>query len=342
MPSKSAPKAPAKTKQGPARTKAAPARTKAAPARTKAAPARTKAAPARTKAAPASPVKKQAVTSRTKYRSAGQKSKRQSSALGKRKISDYVDNDDVCSICMDPLGVKDLCYACSNSHLFHCKCINKARDKHGFRSCPLCRQPLEIRNADPKAEKLITFSKKVRNALKQICNSSNVSQLQTLENHLEEFKNSSSKKDKKWFAKQPFLFECDFNKDNAPAVVELLLKYGADPNILHKVYDYSDTSFTPLILAAQMGNIEVANILLDYNADIDKANNDGDRPLTEAIYSSKIGVLKVLLERGADPHMANKLGNTPIKIAENVRKFLTQKTDIEINKKIIEEINKYL
>jgi len=100
--------------------------------------------------------------------------------------------------------------------------------------------------------------------------------------------------------------------ENHPAVVELLLEGGADARAR------SINRFTPLLFAAQQGNVEIARLLLDWGGDVAEAAPDGIggdtnalkpfRPGTEAatllvaIDSGHEDMALFLLNRGADPN----------------------------------------
>ncbi|MEM7595201.1 MAG: ankyrin repeat domain-containing protein [Cyanobacteria bacterium P01_A01_bin.83] len=91
--------------------------------------------------------------------------------------------------------------------------------------------------------------------------------------------------------------------------VEILLKYGADPNIP----GFGEK--TPLYY---IRNSEQAKILLENGADPNVKDKYGDTPL-HAIYraekieiSEKVEIAKILIQYGADVNAKNKLGNTPL------------------------------
>lgn len=75
---------------------------------------------------------------------------------------------------------------------------------------------------------------------------------------------------------------------NSPRLVQLLLVYGADPNI-HKG--------EPLIVAAHFGHYDVAKILLDFGAD---ANIENGSPLETAVFEDQYQMSKLLLEKKAE------------------------------------------
>jgi ankyrin repeat protein len=100
--------------------------------------------------------------------------------------------------------------------------------------------------------------------------------------------------------------------ENHPAVVSLLLEHGV------KAAARSKNQFTPLLFAAQQGNVEIARLLLGAGADVNDAAPDGIagdtnslrsfKPNTEAaalivaIDSGHEEMAHFLLEHGADPN----------------------------------------
>jgi len=80
-------------------------------------------------------------------------------------------------------------------------------------------------------------------------------------------------------------------------VAKLMIEKGADVN---------KPGWTPLHYAASKGNIEMIRLLIDEHAYIDAASPNGTTPLMMAAgYSSQPLACKVLLEEGADPTLIN-------------------------------------
>ena len=77
-------------------------------------------------------------------------------------------------------------------------------------------------------------------------------------------------------------------------IAKLLLQGGADVN-------KSDINYTPLMVAAYSGHLNVVKVLLDGGADINRHNIDGRRALWFATTGGHIDVMNILLERGAIP-----------------------------------------
>jgi ankyrin repeat protein len=98
---------------------------------------------------------------------------------------------------------------------------------------------------------------------------------------------------------------------------ELLLRAGADPN-----YRGDISGTTVLGFAASQGAPECAKILLQYGADLNATNKDGDTPLALAACEcgaatppSTSPVMNLLLQRGAHVDHQNHEGETALMIA---------------------------
>ncbi|KAH9190173.1 hypothetical protein AeNC1_007859, partial [Aphanomyces euteiches] len=85
-------------------------------------------------------------------------------------------------------------------------------------------------------------------------------------------------------------------------VAAALLNYGCDPNTL---VDYAD-GVTLLHECAAHGYIELAKLLVDYKANLDAQDSDGNTPLVYAAYDDHLDVLALLLARGAQPDVVNR------------------------------------
>jgi len=72
---------------------------------------------------------------------------------------------------------------------------------------------------------------------------------------------------------------------------------------------------TALHWAAMEGHINLAELLLDAEADVNAENRDGDTPLHEAVFRGWAGLARLLLARGAYVNARNKLGVTPLHYA---------------------------
>ena len=93
-------------------------------------------------------------------------------------------------------------------------------------------------------------------------------------------------------------------------VVRALVRAGADTNALGGVKDVS-----ALHMAARRGNVEVAEALLDCGADLEARDSKGETPLRRAVNCGKTEVAALLLARGADRHSRGSAGRTPVTAA---------------------------
>jgi ankyrin repeat protein len=93
-------------------------------------------------------------------------------------------------------------------------------------------------------------------------------------------------------------------------ISNLLLKYGADPNISRP----SDGN-SPLHLAAENGLPWLGEILLDHGAKIDTVNRDGATPLILAVQWQHRDFATMLIRRGADLAITDREGKTALDYA---------------------------
>ena len=111
-------------------------------------------------------------------------------------------------------------------------------------------------------------------------------------------------------------------------VVRLLLEANADKD---KATDV--VGLTPLYAASQGGHVDVVRLLLEANAHQDKAQHDGTTPLYAASDEGHVDVVRVLLEAKADKDKARRGGATRLFVAskighlEVVRLLLEAKAD---------------
>ena len=85
-----------------------------------------------------------------------------------------------------------------------------------------------------------------------------------------------------------------------PEVARLLIDKGAE------VDKAKDDGATPLLIACWNGHLDVVGLLLDKGADVDKATDRGVTPLFIACESGKFEVARMLIEAGADVEKGNK------------------------------------
>ncbi len=91
-------------------------------------------------------------------------------------------------------------------------------------------------------------------------------------------------------------------------------------------------NFTPLLFAAQSGDIDTARHLLDAGADINESSDEDGSPLVIAAASNHEDLALLLLERGADPNISNAWGLAPLhytvqKGILNMSNWLPTRTD---------------
>ena len=86
-----------------------------------------------------------------------------------------------------------------------------------------------------------------------------------------------------------------------PRGLTFLLAKGASPEVR------DGAGNTPLIIAAQLGFIEGAQLLLSVNAGVNQANNSGETALIIATQQRNIPMVKLLVTSGADPKKADRI-----------------------------------
>lgn len=92
--------------------------------------------------------------------------------------------------------------------------------------------------------------------------------------------------------------------------LQILIDKGANPNIPDEL------TYTPLMSAAQYGDLTATQMLLDApNINIDAKRFDGATALMIAAHSNKNDVMKVLIDRGADVNATDKYGWTSLMLA---------------------------
>ncbi len=95
-------------------------------------------------------------------------------------------------------------------------------------------------------------------------------------------------------------------------IVDLLLKYGADPNLGS---DDSGNPEVPLIIAAARGHAGVVRVLLLAHADPNLVDSKGNTALISASLAGSANVARELLDAKADPNHPDPDGNTAVILA---------------------------
>jgi uncharacterized protein len=94
-------------------------------------------------------------------------------------------------------------------------------------------------------------------------------------------------------------------------VTEYLLEEGANVNAIAK----NTTGFTPLTGAIANNHVEISKILVKSGADVNHRYEGGVSPLMEASLNGNLELVNFLLENGADPNVKTKDGKSPIGFA---------------------------
>lgn len=107
------------------------------------------------------------------------------------------------------------------------------------------------------------------------------------------------------FAQDPASALTDAVKAGSATSVNALLAKGADPNVP------GPEGITPLLVAASMGNIEIARALLAKGAAVNAQDKSSWQlaPLMVASFAGHLEMVKFLLDKGADIELKNKDGN---------------------------------
>ena len=96
-------------------------------------------------------------------------------------------------------------------------------------------------------------------------------------------------------------------------IVRLLLDYNADPNI--KDYE-GETALAMAVPLDRFDNEGIVKTLLEYNADPNLQNVNGNTPLIKATIFNQINIVHLLLDNGADPFIKNIRGDTALDLAQ--------------------------
>ena len=101
------------------------------------------------------------------------------------------------------------------------------------------------------------------------------------------------------------------NFKNGEKYVELLIKYGANINLVNCDKD------TPLHIAISFNKLNIIKLLLVNKADLTIKNNKGETPLDIAFIYNQIDNMIELIRNGANPNIQNDHGKTPLHLAIN-------------------------
>jgi ankyrin repeat protein len=95
-------------------------------------------------------------------------------------------------------------------------------------------------------------------------------------------------------------------------VTEYLLEKGANVNAMAE----NATGFTPLTGAIANNHLEISKVLVNRGADVNHRYEGGVTPLMEASLNGNLELVKFLLENGADPTAKTGDGKTPMSFAK--------------------------
>ncbi len=110
-------------------------------------------------------------------------------------------------------------------------------------------------------------------------------------------------------------------------IIDLLIKYGANPN------DTLENGYSVSMMATSFGSIEVLECLLKNGANIKQTRRvDGMTTLMLAVYNGDPKKVKLLIDYGADKYARDKTGKTALYYFEDIYESLkiSKKTESEL------------
>jgi len=93
---------------------------------------------------------------------------------------------------------------------------------------------------------------------------------------------------------------------------EILLRFGANPNIKFRVY--KNKTRMHMIMQENYTD-KFLHLLIKYKGDINMKDDDGNTPLHYAVSLGRLSAVKILISYGVDVLAANKLDKTPLEFA---------------------------
>lgn len=106
-----------------------------------------------------------------------------------------------------------------------------------------------------------------------------------------------------------------------PAIVKALLEGGADPNT-------DSSGMTSLMVSAMYGRLDIAKLLVEHRADVNREDGEGSTALFYSAMNGKYEMTKFLLENDAVAQKINKYNKTPL--------FWAVRHDVRITKLLVE------
>lgn len=113
-------------------------------------------------------------------------------------------------------------------------------------------------------------------------------------------------------------FHFQITKCNVEEIKRTLQQH-TEPSVLAKSADGSQR--TPLHLAAQRGDVQLANILLDFGADINAKDSQPSSVLDLAVANKHIDFVAFLLERGVDETLIRVVNTTKFREMKQIISF---------------------
>ncbi|XP_048064514.1 CARD- and ANK-domain containing inflammasome adapter protein [Megalobrama amblycephala] len=96
---------------------------------------------------------------------------------------------------------------------------------------------------------------------------------------------------------------------NSDGVVAALIDHGADVN------SFNELGYTPMLLAAEMGNAEAFKVLVSKKARLDERLPNQISGLHLAIQSGSMQIAQMLLDKGIDPDISGPKDQTPLHLS---------------------------
>lgn len=104
-------------------------------------------------------------------------------------------------------------------------------------------------------------------------------------------------------------------RNESVKMVNWLLERGAEIDVVSE-----DRGYTPLMDAVFKGNAEIAKILIEKGADVNKVNKEGQTMIVLAVGADKLELCKLLTENGADVDVPDAMGMSAYGYAELFKK----------------------